>query len=49
MKRIYVVCRQCGYAEKQEVYERDEAIQKNLRLVPPRCNKCGSANVELNG
>ncbi len=49
MKKMYVVCRQCGYAEKQEIYEQDEAMRKNLHLISPRCNRCGSGNVELNG
>lgn len=47
MKKMYVVCKQCGHAEKQEVYEAEEAIQKNLCLIPPRCRKCGSMDVEL--
>ena len=47
MRRVYVVCRQCGYAEKQDIYDAEEAAQKNLRTVPPRCRECGSMDVEI--
>jgi predicted nucleic-acid-binding Zn-ribbon protein len=46
MKRKLVVCMDCGYEEKQEFYTREEAEQKNIRLVSPRCKKCGSTNIK---
>lgn len=47
MRMMYVVCKRCGYAEKKEIYEAEEAVLKKLRLIPPQCSKCGSINVEL--
>lgn len=47
MRRMYVVCRKCGYAEKQDIYGAEEAAQKNMRLAPPQCRKCGSMDVEM--
>ena len=47
MRRVYVVCRQCGYEEKQDIYDAEEAAQKSIRLGPPRCSKCGSMDVKI--
>jgi len=47
MKIMLVVCSQCGYKEKREIYDSEDAERRNLRLVPPRCSRCGSTNVKL--
>jgi len=47
MKKKLVACRDCGYEEKREVYDREDAERRNLQLVSPKCKKCGSANVKL--
>ncbi len=47
MKRMLAVCKNCGYEEKIEIYNREDAERQNLRLEPPRCKKYGSLNVKL--
>jgi hypothetical protein len=45
MKKVTVKCNQCGYEERVEFYSSEEAEKKQMMIVPPRCSKCGSANV----
>ena len=47
MKKKLIVCRDCGYEERREVYDSEDAERRNLRLVSPKCKRCGSANIEL--
>lgn len=47
MKRMLIVCNNCGYEERREIYTREDAERLNLRRVAPKCNKCGSTNVKL--
>jgi predicted Zn-ribbon and HTH transcriptional regulator len=47
MKKMIVICKQCGYEKMDKIYEPEEAAEKEIRLVPPRCEKCGSTDVEL--
>lgn len=45
---MYVVCNRCGHAKKREkIYDPEEIAEKNLRPVPPTCEKCGSRDVQL--
>ena len=45
MEKVLLKCNQCGYEEVIEIYTREEAERKNIRLVRPKCSKCGSPNV----
>jgi hypothetical protein len=47
MKKITVICNQCGYEEKVDYYTREEAEREKIRIAPPRCSKCGSPNVKI--
>ena len=47
MRKMRIVCKDCGYDEKREFYDREDGDSRNLRIVPPRCKKCGSTNVKL--
>lgn len=47
MKKVTVTCNQCGYEERVEFYSREEAEKEKIRIVPPRCSKCGSLNVRI--
>jgi len=47
MKKVILVCRDCGCEERIDVYSPEEAIKKNISTKPPRCPKCGSYRVEL--
>lgn len=47
MKRRLLVCNECGHEQRVDIYERVEAERLNIRLTPPRCDRCGSANVRL--
>ena len=49
MKVMIVVCKQCGNEKRIEVYSPEEAERKRIQIAPPRCEKCGSANVILRG
>jgi formate dehydrogenase maturation protein FdhE len=47
MKKVIVKCNQCGYEERIELYSREEAEKGRIKIVPPRCSKCGSPNVKI--
>jgi hypothetical protein len=47
MKKVIVKCNQCGYEERIEIYTQEEAKKEQIRLMPPRCSKCGSPNVKM--
>lgn len=47
MKKVTVTCNQCGYEERVEFYSREEAEKEKIRIMPPRCAKCGSPNVRI--
>jgi hypothetical protein len=47
MRRVIVKCNQCGYEERIELYTREEAEERRIRIAPPRRSKCGSPNVRL--
>lgn len=47
MKKVSVICNQCGYEEKLDYYTREEAEWEKIRIAPPRCSKCGSPNVTI--
>jgi len=47
MKRVIVKCNQCGYEERIEIYTQEEAKKEKIRLMQPRCSKCGSPNVKI--
>lgn len=49
MKAMLAICKDCGYKEQKEIFDREDAEKHHLRLVRPRCKKCGSYNVELVG
>jgi hypothetical protein len=47
MKIMLSVCKRCGHEEKIKVYSPEDAQRHRLRLVPPRCSRCGSSEVKL--
>lgn len=47
MKRKLLVCKECGHEQRINIYDREESEKLNIRLGPPRCEKCGSTNVQL--
>jgi len=47
MKTMLVVCHQCGYEKRLKIYSREDAERKQIRLVKPCCEKCGSSDVSL--
>jgi hypothetical protein len=47
LKRMVMVCRDCGRKEEIEVYSQEEARRQRRNLVPPRCRVCLSYRVEL--
>ena len=47
MKMVTVVCRQCGFEKRIQVYSREEAERERIQIAPPRCEKCGSTNVAI--
>jgi uncharacterized Zn finger protein len=47
MKKKLSICKDCGYEEIIEIYDREEAEKRRLRLIKPRCAKCGSVNIKV--
>lgn len=47
MKRKLLVCKKCGHEQRINIYDREESKRLNIRLGPPRCEKCGGTNVQL--
>lgn len=47
MKKKLLVCKECGHEQRINIYDREESKQLNIRLGPPRCEKCRSTNVQL--
>jgi len=47
MKKVIIKCNQCGYEERIEIYTQEEAERARMKLVQPRCSKCGSPNVKM--
>jgi Zn finger protein HypA/HybF involved in hydrogenase expression len=47
MKRCLIMCKNCGFEEKREFYSQEDAEKRNMKLVSPRCKKCGSTNVRV--
>lgn len=45
MKVKKVICKDCGYEDKVEIFTREEADRKQIQLAPVRCPNCGSLNV----
>ena len=45
MKVKRVICKDCGHEGKVEIFDREEAEKRRIRLVPVTCPKCGSRNV----
>ena len=48
MKVMVLVCRRCGYEDRVETLEREEA-ERDPRARPLRCPKCGSNDYDLRG
>jgi hypothetical protein len=47
MRVMLAVCRDCGYEKRIKIYDREDAERRNIRLVRPTCERCGSSKVEL--
>jgi len=47
MKVVWLICRRCGYEGRIQVYSREEAEARRMRLAPPTCPRCGTRDVEL--
>lgn len=47
MKRKLVVCKECGHEKSVKFYDRAEADRMNINIAPPRCERCGSTNVQV--
>jgi hypothetical protein len=47
MKVKILVCKRGGHEQRIETYSREEAEQRRIQLVSPRCEHCGSGDVEL--
>jgi len=47
MKVMLQVCKNCGHEQRVKIYDHEDAQRHNIRLIRPRCEKCGSTKVEL--
>jgi hypothetical protein len=47
MKKVLILCKQCGAEVRVEVFEDGEAMRKGLPSQPVRCERCGSGRVEV--
>jgi len=47
MKVMLQVCKNCGHEQRVKIYNREDAQRHRIRLVQPRCDKCGSTNIKL--
>ena len=47
MKKVKVICQNCGNEEVMEIMSTEEARQKNIPVFRITCTRCGSVNVHL--
>jgi hypothetical protein len=45
MIKMVFVCKYCGQVQVIEIWDPEEAKQKKVRLVPPKCERCGSYDI----
>jgi len=45
MRKAVFRCEKCLKEFEVELVEKDEARERNMRIVPVRCPKCGSTQV----
>jgi len=47
MKTAKIICRRCGYEDKQQVLTEQEQLDPRIPRRPVTCRRCGSQGVEI--
>lgn len=47
MKTVRIICRNCGYEDKQDVLTEREQLDPRIPRRPVACRRCGSQNVDV--